>query len=74
MVFGGMDEDDAELEAVFNFAELVGDQLLPPVLPVAASPEEDEDSVAPVRPLIAEQVGGEVVYGAMPATRAHPAD
>jgi hypothetical protein len=50
-----MDECDAELEAVFNFAELVGDQLLPPVLPVSAAPGEEEDSVAPVRPLIAEQ-------------------
>jgi hypothetical protein len=53
--FGAMDEFDAELEAVFNFAELVGDQLLPPVLPLTASPEEEEDVVAPARPLIAAE-------------------
>ena len=52
-----MDANDPELEAVFDFADLVGDQLLPPVLPVAGSSNVDEVSpTGPPRPVIAEQV------------------
>lgn len=51
-----MEDFDPDFEAVFNFAELVGDQLLPPVI---ASTEvrliDEENPVEPFRPVTIEQ-------------------